>query len=317
MKKFVIAIALALVMSLTCLTGCGGQTATEVPSGTELASGGVLVLSVNPEIAVEYDKAGVVTGVTARNDDALAIIAACEGLIGQQTRDAVSDLVTAIGDAGYFVEEIEGERRQITIEIEAGSALPSDDFLDGVIADVKTAVDSHNWQTPLNLEGNTDYGITDYIDTDYGPGNDGYTDYADTDYGPNHDGVTDYDHNINDDTDYGPTNDGITDYDGTDYASNTDYGINADGNTDYNDSDYGVWGDGVTDYNDGQTNYDDTDYGPNNDGVTDYDDTDYGPNNDGITDYTDGQSNYDNGNSNYGNSNYDSNSNYGDSAYDD
>lgn len=220
-KKSVFAVALALVMSLACLTGCGGQTSADVPSGTELSSGGVLVLSVNPEIAVEYDKDGIVTGVTARNDDALAIINSCKGLIGQQTRDVVSNLVTAIGDAGYFVEEIEGERRQITIEIEAGSSLPGDDFLDDVISDVKAAVDSHNWQTPLNIEGNTDYGITDYVDTDYGPHNDGVTDYGDTDYDPNNDGVTDYD-----DTDYGPNNDGNSNYD--------------DGNSDYNDgSDYG------------------------------------------------------------------------------
>ena len=290
-------------MSLACLTGCGGQTSADVPSGAELSSGGVLVLSVNPEIAVEYDKDGIVTGVTARNDDALAIINSCKGLIGQQTRDVVSDLVTAIGDAGYFVEEIEGERRQITIEIEAGSSLPGDDFLDDVIADVKAAVDSHNWQTPLNIEGNTDYGITDYVDTDYGPGNDGITDYDDTDYGPNNDGVTDYD-----DTDYDPNNDGVTDYD------DTDYGPNNDGVTDYDDTDYGPNNDGVTDY-------DDTDYGPNNDGVTDYDDTDYGPNNDGITDYDDtnyGASNYD-GQSDYndGNSNYANGSDYGSSDYDD
>ena len=62
--------------------------------------------------------------------------------------------------------------------------------------------------------------------------------------------------------------------------NDTDYGPNNDGVTDYNDTDYGPNNDGVTDYND-------TDYGPNNDGVTDYNDTDYGPNNDGVTDYND------------------------------
>ena len=280
MKKTVIATALTLALSLACLTGCGSQSAAPADSGTELASGGVLVLSVNPEIAVEYDETGVVTGVTARNDDAMEIIASCEGLIGQQTRDAVSELVTAIGEAGYFVEEVDGERRQITLEIEAGSKLPHDAFLDEVVSDVRDCVSTNSWTAPLNVENESDYGITDYVDTDYGPENDGVTDYDDTDYGPNNDGVTDYD-----DTDYGPNNDGVTDYDDTDYGPNSD---------------------GVTDY-------DDTDYGPNNDGVTDYGDTDYGPSNDGVTDYDDGQSNYDgdddddqsdddNGNSDYGDS---------------
>ncbi len=279
MKKSVFTIALALVMCLGCLTGCG-QRASSPDNGSGLALGGVLVLSVNPQIAVEYDDSGLVTGVTALNDDALAIINACEGLIGQQTRDVVTELVTAIGEAGYFVEEIEGKSRQITIEIEAGSKLPHDAFLDEVVSDVRDCVNANGWAAPLNVENESDYGITDYVDTDYGPNNDGVTDYDDTDYGPNNDGVTDYN-----DTDYGPNNDGVTDY---------------------NDTDYGPNNDGVTDYND-------TDYGPNNDGVTDYNDTDYGPNNDGVTDYHDGESHYDNGSSNYN----DSNSDYGDSAYND
>ena len=148
-------------------------------------------------------------------------------------------LVTLIGEAGYFVEEVEGERRQITIEIEPGSALPSDAFLDEVVADVKSTVAEHSWQAPLDIENESDYGITDYVDTDYGPENDGVTDYgADTDYGPNNDGVTDY----GADTDYGPDNDGVTDYD-SDGASNygddgaTNYGD--DGATNYGDSAYG------------------------------------------------------------------------------
>lgn len=145
-KRYSLAVALALVMSLACLAGCSSQSSTGAPaSGTELASGGVLLLSVNPEIAVEYDKSGLVTGVTACNDDALDIISACEGLIGQETRSVVSRLVTAIGEAGYFVEEIEGEARQITIEIESGSRLPSQSFLNDVVADVQTTVSSRSW----------------------------------------------------------------------------------------------------------------------------------------------------------------------------
>ncbi len=298
-KKSIIATLLALVISLACLTGCGQSATTN--NGTELASGGVLVLSVNPEIAVEYDENGLVTGVSARNDDALDIISSCKGLIGQETREAVTTLVSAIGEAGYFVEEIEGERRQITIEIEAGSKVPHDAFLDEVVSDVRDCVNANNWNVPMDVENESDYGITDYVDTDYGPNNDGVTNYTDTDYGPNNDGVTDYD-----DTDYGPNNDGVTNYD------DTDYGPNNDGVTDYGDTDYGPNNDGVTDYGD-------TDYGPNNDGVTDYGDTDYGPNNDGVTDYDDGQSNYDDDQSNYdnGNSNYEGgNSNYGNSDYD-
>lgn len=285
MKKLMSVIACVLVLTL-CFTACG-QAAANPTEGLSLASGGTLVLKVNPEIAVEYDENGTVTGVTARNDDALAIINSCTGLIGQPTRNVVTDLVTAIGEAGYFVEEIEGERRQITLEIEPGSSLPSGTFLDDVVADIRTAVSSHDWSTPLVVEGESDFGITDYIDTDYGKGSDGYTDYNDTDYGPNHDGVTDYDHHHDNSTDYGEGSDGITDYDGTDYAANIDYGVNADGDTDYDDTDYGPNNDGVTDYTDygttGNRNNGGSGYQaptaanpPASAGSTDYNDTNYG-----------------------------------------
>ena len=238
--KSIIAVALALVMSLACLAGCGTQVPTSTPDPNtqpsdtvqQPASGGVLLLSVNPKIAIEYDENGLVTGVTARNDAALAIIASCEGLIGQETRAVVSKLVTAIGEAGYFVEDIDGEARNITIEIESGSQLPSQNFLDDVVADIHAAVSGKDWTAPgseapggeapaaptsrprvntvvpqgTQVNRGTDYGITDYIDTDYGPGNDGNTDYNDTDYGPFGDGITDYN-----DTDYGPNKDGVTD----------------------------------------------------------------------------------------------------------
>lgn len=303
MKKSILSITAALILSIACLTGCG-QTAA-VNSGTELASSGILVLSVNPEIAVEYDENGIVTGVTARNDDALAIINSCEGLIGQQTRTAVTALVTAIGQAGYFVEEIEGERRQLTLEIEAGSKLPHDAFLDEVIADIRNCINTNSWIVPMEVENESDYGLTDFADTDYGPNNDGVTDYNDTDYGPNNDGVTDYD-----DTDYGPNNDGVTDYDdgNSDYkapavttppvnSSNTDY----DSSSDYNDS--------QSDYNNGQSDYDDG-YSNYDDGQSDYDDA-YSDYDDGQSDYDDGQSDYDDGQSDY------DDSDYGDSDYDD
>ena len=267
MSNKYLSLLLALALALFVLTGCG--TAAPDASGVELADGGVLHLRVNPEIDVAYDEAGNVTTVTARNDDAARLLEGYTGYEGRPCREVVTELVSAIGQAGYFVEEVEGESRQITIEIEAGSQLPHPEFLDEVVSDVRQCVSTNSWHSPVDVQGESDYGMTDYVDTDYGPENDGVTDYNDTDYGPNNDGVTDYN-----DTDYGPNNDGVTDY------NDTDYGPNNDGVTDYNDTDYGPNNDGVTDYND-------TDYGPNNDGVTDYNDTDYGPNNDGVTDYDD------------------------------
>ena len=276
-KRFVSAIALALMTSMVFLAGCSKTTAVaesssetsgvssnenSSASAVSLATGGTLYLSVNPEIAIFYDGDGKVTKVEGRNDDGSKILADYTGYEGKEARQVVRELVAEIGEAGYFAEEIEGENRQITIEIEAGSSLPHDGFLEEVAADVRECVNSHHWHSPVDVEGESSYGMTEYHDTDYGPDNDGVTNYDDTDYGPNNDGVTNYD-----DTDYGPNNDGVTNYD------DTDYGPNNDGVTNYDDTDYGPNNDGVTDYSsdDGDTDYDDTDYGDDDDGDDDDD----------------------------------------------
>ena len=287
-----------MVLCISLLTGCSQSAAAPTPTeGAVLVSGGVLVVKVNPEIAVEYDANGLVAAVTARNEDALAIIQSCGQLIGKETRVAVAELVTAIGDAGYFVDEIDGEHRQIVIEIEAGSKLPRETFLHEVVSDVRDRVNTNDWKVPTTVENATTLDIPQYVDTDYGPGNDGYTDYDDTDYGPNNDGITDYD-----DTDYGPNNDGVTDYKPTTSTSgssssssgksnsnkssssknNTDYGKTDYGKTDY-DKDDGKTDYGKTDYDkdDGKTDYGKTDYDKDS-GKTDYGKTDYGK-----TDYDD------------------------------
>ena len=286
-KHLALMIALTLVCGLLFAAGCAQPPAAADALGgaaDALPAGGVLRLSVNPEIAVHYDADGLVTGVEARNDDGAAILAGYAGFEGKAARQVVAELVTAIGEAGYFVEEIEGARRQIVIEIEPGSALPSSTFLADVAADVQACVSANQWQSPVDVRGESDYGLADYVDTDYGPNSDGVTDYSDTDYGPNNDGVTDYN-----DTDYGPNSDGVTDY------NDTDYGPNSDGVTDYNDTDYGPNSDGATDYNDSA-------YGGGSGGDSGYDsDSGYGGSDD------DNDSGYDRGND----------SGYGDSGYDD
>ena len=295
-KSLIFAAAMVMGLSSLTLTACTTQGANEAQETTSTAAemaegsteelketimsepetvealreGGVIIIKVNPEIAVEYDKDGIVTAVTARNNEAIAIINKCEGLIGSKTREAVSKIVTAIGDAGYFVEGVDGQGRQIVLEIETGSSMPYDGFMDEVVDDVRTCVGEKHWEAPFDVVNESDYGITDYVDTDYGPNNDGVTDYNDTDYGPNNDGVTDYN-----DTDYGPNNDGVTDYGYTDYAPAPTHvpaptqppapapapqpapyhGDSGYGNSGYGGSDYGSSNYGGSDY--GDSGYDD------------------------------------------------------------
>ena len=325
-KKFA-ALVSSLLAAALLLTGCGAPIHEE---GTAVSETGILTLSVNPEIQIEYNKEGKVTALAGKNDDGEAIVAAYPDYIGKECGDVLKGLIVEINEAGYFVEDIDGNKKNIVLQLEPGSVLPSDDFLANMSASTQNAVKE------LSLSS----GIVTIDDDDYDPAyaKDGNSSpyitlekakeialtqanvkAADAVFDGN-----EYEYDIHavtgkvlraehekiknsqnsskpsentssgsansKDTDYGPNNDGVTDY------NDTDYGPNNDGVTDYNDTDYGPNNDGVTDY-------DDTDYGPNNDGVTDYNDTDYGPNNDGVTDYND---NTDDGDTNYGgDTNYD------------
>ena len=147
-KRSFLAIVLTLVMILTCFAGCAPRTA----ANNELTTGGVLCLRVNPEIAVHYDAEGKVTRVEARNDDGSDITADYTGYEGAEVHQVVVDLVTAIGEAGYFLEEVEGEGRRITLEIEPGSALPSETFLTDLADAVQDCVNRNSWTAPLEVQ---------------------------------------------------------------------------------------------------------------------------------------------------------------------
>ena len=326
-------------MTLFALTACGSggaaqfqsadtQGAASAPlSGDPSGAVGTVLLSVNPEIEMDYDDRGSVVGLTGRNEAAKQLLAAYAGYEGRPCTEVVGELVDEINALGYFDSTVGGHEKNIVLKLERGSAYPNDQFLNELAQAVRLVVeadqigsqtvtlDSDDYDDAYGDRGyinsraaqsilSTQLGRDDiqFVEKDY--------DLDDGEYEVEFvlDGV-EYAYEVNaytgkvtemdaefqdyDDTDYGPGSDGVTDYGVTNY-DDTDYGPNNDGVTDYNDTDYGPNNDGVTDYND-------TDYGPNNDGVTDYNDTDYGPNADGVTDYND--TNY--GPSDDGGSNYD------------
>ena len=314
-------LTLVTALTLTTLTACGngGAAASSgTASGSALQSGdggsvGTVLLSVNPEIEMDYDEVGNVVALTGLNEDGKAVLASYTGYEGKPCTTVVGELVDEINAGGYFDATIDGHEKNIVLKLERGSAYPNDQFLNELAEAVRlvveadqigsqtVALDSDDYDDTYGDRGyinaaaaqnilSTQLGRDDiqFVEKEY--------DLDDGEYEVEFvmDGV-EYEYEVNavtgkvtemdaeyqdyDDTDYGPGSDGITDYGVTDY-DDTDYGPNADGITDYDDTDYGPNADGVTDY-------DDTDYGPNADGVTDYDDTDYGPNADGVTDYND------------------------------
>ena len=348
-KNFIKVVSLTAMMSALFLNGCGnapaGQESTE---GTALVETGTLTLSVNPEIQIEYDGEGNVMAVSGQNDDGEKIVSGFGESEGRACEEVLQELVTEINEAGYFQQQVDGQSKNIVLQLEPGSVLPSEDFLEKLSASTQEAVKGLQLGSGIVTIDGDDYDEayakdgrpSPYISLEkaqeiaLAQANVNAADAVFEDKEFDHDDGTpvfeleftangnEYEYDIDARTgkvleaEHTSTGAGTA---GTQTGNDdTDYGPNSDGVTDYNDTDYGPNSDGVTDYND-------TDYGPNNDGVTDYNDTDYGPNNDGVTDYSsgnsgydDGNSGYDSGNSGYGNSSYDDgNSGYGNSGYDD
>ena len=331
-RTFLVTVSSLALLSTALLTGCGSQQtaadnsiqtsteeiAAEAPAeagSTALAETGILVLSVNPEIQIDYDKEGIVTAITGRNEDGKKIAEASQDEIGKNCDEVLKNLITEIHSAGYFVEDIDGHQKNIVVQIEPGSVLPSDDFLESMSASTQSAVKGLNLTSDIVTIDDDDYDPTyttaeklspyitlekakeialaqadvsaaDAVFDDKEFDHDDGTAIFELEFTAN--GV-EYEYDVDAVTGKvlkaehkGGSQTGTpaqTSTGSTNY-DDTDYGPNNDGVTDYNDTDYGPNNDGVTDYND-------TDYGPNNDGVTDYNDTDYGPNNDGVTDYND------------------------------
>ena len=278
----VISLISVLAIILFVFAGCNsGDNAKKINTGNiaESYKGGVLILKVNPEIAIEYDENGNVVSVTARNEDAKAILEGYADFEGKPCKTVATELVGVIGKAGYFVEEIEGQPRKITIEIETGSGVPDDTFLQGVADEISNCVSENNWKGSINVLEDTDYDGTDYEDTDYDAPVQNKNESASTagEATPN-DGLSD-----------NTVNQGKTDYDDTDY-DDTDYDAPAQ-NTNESASTAGeaTPNDGLVDntVNQGKTDYDNTDYDDtdSNYDVTDYDGTDYGDTDYDDTDY--------------------------------
>ena len=311
-------LALTAALALTTLTACGNSAAAPArPDSTGTADPlqgaagtavGTVLLSVNPEIEMDYDGDGNVVALTALNDDGRTVLASYTGYEGRPCAAVIGELVDEINAGGYFDATIDGNEKNIVLKLERGSAYPTDQFLNDLAEAVRlvveadqigsqtVALDDDDYDDAYGDKGyisasaaknilSTQLGRDDiqFVEKDYDLDDGEYEvefvlDGMEYEYEVN--AVTgkvtemDVDYQDYDDTDYGPDSDGFTDY------GDTDYGPYADGYTDYDDTDYGPNADGVTDY-------DDTDYGPNADGITDYDDTDYGPNADGITDYDD------------------------------
>ena len=144
-KKILTAFSLILVMMAFVLTGCVGNNSADGLGSLSaeeqvLSDSGVLTLKINPEISIRYNEDGVVTEITGGNDDGVQIIDSYKDYIGKDSGIVLEELIALINEAGYFVEEVEGEPKRIVLELEAGSVLPEEQFLAKMTENVQSAV---------------------------------------------------------------------------------------------------------------------------------------------------------------------------------
>lgn len=157
MKLFgVLFVALTFVL-VGCTAGGTNSSQQGLPDieGAAISDSGTLILKVNPEIAINYDENGKVISIHGVNDDGNDIIANYPDFIGKDSGQVLRDLIVMIGEAGYFVEEVEGQSRQIVLELEAGSALPNNEFLEHMAMSAQKAVEEYKLNSEVTVEGDT------------------------------------------------------------------------------------------------------------------------------------------------------------------
>ena len=106
-------------------------------------STGTLYLMLNPEIAIEYDEEALVTAVHGENADGEELIETYTDYVGKHSRVVIQELILKLGEAGYFENEVEGETKRLVIELEAGSNLPGDNFLEEMAASAQRALEDY------------------------------------------------------------------------------------------------------------------------------------------------------------------------------
>lgn len=256
----VLVVVMVLALSIGMFAGCGTQEAA--------ATSGTLVVKVNPEFEVSYDEKGNVVEVLPMNEDAGKLMEQVNDYGGKPAREVIADLIALMDKEGYIEKEVKGEGKNINIEVKYGSVMPSEDFLDDIVLNIKVLFDDKKVTGKVVVSGESNYGFSSYDVSDYG----------NTDYKAIKSKIDKAVAGGSSYTDYGNT-----DYDGynSDYGANTDYdGANTDYTSNYGNSDYSTGSSstnkkpttGTTNKSDyGNSGYDKSDYDSNS-GYSDYDD---------------------------------------------
>lgn len=142
-KKVMKSLAIVLGMFAIVLTGCSANSAKSgmgTLSAEGMAESGVLRLKINPDLSIHYNENGEVTEVTGENEDGVKLLEDYSDYIGKESGQVLEELIALLSEAGYFVDDLDGESRRIVLELEKGSALPDDKFLEKMTKEIEKAL---------------------------------------------------------------------------------------------------------------------------------------------------------------------------------
>lgn len=166
-RKNKIATAAAIVLSLSLLSGCvSAAPSAPVASGASSQGGqtvGTILLSVNPEIEIDYDLQGLVRDVEGKNEDGKKVVQNYTDYAGKECQTVVSELVEEIYQEGYLNSTIDGHAKNIVVKLEEGSKYPDDAFLEEMAQGVRSTVEAHQLGSSAMTVDESDYTSNGYI----------------------------------------------------------------------------------------------------------------------------------------------------------
>ena len=131
--KSLITLSIALIMFLS-VTGCSQKTIEKAE--------GSLLLNVNPEIEIKYDKKGLVLDIEEKNDDAKALQLNDEEYKNKECKYVLPKIIEKIKENGYFNNKFNGHAKNIVIKPTAKSSYPAKSFLSDIKNELNASVNN-------------------------------------------------------------------------------------------------------------------------------------------------------------------------------
>ena len=132
MKKLT---TLFLTLVVIRTTGCGIQSSSNAAlpaaSSEPVSSNaiGSILLSINPEIEIDYDDKVIVISLEGKNEDGKKVLAEYTEYEGKSCETIVDELVKKIHADGYFEKKVDGHEKNIILKLEDDSLYQDDAFL--------------------------------------------------------------------------------------------------------------------------------------------------------------------------------------------